>query len=210
MMTLLLNEIISTILQIGVFTLIPFIFFLFRKDKSVTFFSYIGLYKPTSKSLVYAVFVSLIFLIAAIGITFVDEDIKAILIAPHTVTGKLRAMGLNATSVTMLLIMALFKTSLAEEILFRGFIAKRLIHKMGFKTGNVLQSLIFGLVHLLLFSLLIKTTFTALIFIFIFSTFAGWTIGFIKEKYANGSIIPGWVAHGLGNTLSYFIMAFVL
>jgi uncharacterized protein len=117
---------------------------------------------------------------------------------------------LTATSVTLLLIVALFKTSFAEEILFRGFIARRLIHILGFSVGNLIQSLVFGVLHLLLFWLLIKTTLTALIFIFIFSSFAGWTIGFIKEKYAKGSIIPGWVAHGLGNSLSYFIIAFIL
>jgi uncharacterized protein len=209
-MTQILNEVISTILQIGVFTLIPFIFFLFRKDKTVTFANYIGLYKPTRKSLFYVIFVSLLFLIAALGITFVDNNIKQLLFSPPTVTGKLRAMGLTATSVTLLLIVALFKTSFAEEILFRGFIARRLIHILGFSVGNLIQSLVFGVLHLLLFWLLIKTTLTALIFIFIFSSFAGWTIGFIKEKYAKGSIIPGWVAHGLGNSLSYFIIAFIL
>ncbi|MFA7380327.1 MAG: CPBP family intramembrane glutamic endopeptidase [Bacteroidia bacterium] len=209
-MTQIINEIISTVLQILVFTLIPFIFFLLRKDKNLNFFRYIGLYKPTTKSLIYVVFVSLIFLIAAIGITFIDNSIKEVLFSPHTVTGKLRLMGLNATSVTILLIIALFKTSFAEEILFRGFIAKRLISKFGFNIGNVAQSAVFGVLHLLLFSLLIKTTFTALTFILIFSSLAGWIIGFIKDKYANGSIIPGWVAHGLGNTLSYFIIAFIL
>jgi len=209
-MTQIINEIISTVLQIVVFTLIPFIFFLLRKDKNENFLRYIGLYKPTAKSLIYVVFVSLIFLIAAIGLTFMDGSIKEVLFSPHTVTGKLRLMGLSAISVTILLIIALFKTSFAEEILFRGFIAKRLISKFGFRIGNVVQSAIFGVLHLLLFSLLIKTTFAALTFIFVFSSLAGWIIGFIKEKYANGSIIPGWVAHGLGNTLSYFIIAFIL
>lgn len=209
-MTEILNQVISTILQIVVFTLIPFIFFLFRKDKSQTFLRYIGLYKPTTKSIIYVIFVSLVFLIAAIGLTFIDNSIKQVLFSPHTITGKLRLMGLNGTSVTLLLIIALFKTSFAEEIFFRGFIAKRLMNKLGFNIGNLVQSVIFGLLHLFLFSLLIKTTFTALTFIFIFSSLAGWIIGFIKEKYANGSIIPGWVAHGLGNTLSYFIIAFIL
>jgi membrane protease YdiL (CAAX protease family) len=206
----LVNEIISTILQIGLFTLIPFIFFLFRKDKTLTFFRYIGLYKPTAKSLMYVVLVSLIFLIAGIGLTFIDDSIKQAVLSPNSVTGKLRLMGLNATTVAILLIIALFKTSFAEEIIFRGFIAKRLINKLGFKIGNILQAMIFGLIHLLLFWLLTKTTFIPLTFIFIFSSFAGWSIGYIKEKFANGSIIPGWVAHGLGNTLSYFIIAFII
>jgi len=206
----LVNEIISTILQIGLFTLIPFIFFLFRKDKTLTFFRYIGLYKPTTKPLLYVILASLIFLIAGIGLTFIDDRIKQAVLSPNSVTGKLRLMGLNATTIAILLIIALFKTSFAEEILFRGFIAKRLINKLGFKIGNILQAIIFGLLHLLLFWQLTETTFIPLTFIFIFSSFAGWTIGYIKEKFANGSIIPGWVAHGLGNTLSYFIIAFII
>jgi uncharacterized protein len=209
-MVQLVNEIISTILQIVLFTLVPFIFFLLRKDKTLTFFRYIGLYKPTMKSLIYVIFVSLIFLIAGVGLTFIDDSIKEAVLSPNSVTGKLRLMGLNATTVTILLVIALFKTSFSEEILFRGFIAKQLINKLGFKIGNMLQAIIFGLLHLLLFLLLTNTTFIPLIFIFIFSSFAGWTIGYIKEKFASGSIIPGWVAHGLGNTLSYFIIAFIV
>ncbi|WP_156138344.1 hypothetical protein [Sphingobacterium sp. T2] len=38
----------------------------------------------------------------------------------------------------------------------------------------------------------------------------GKTLGYIKEKKGNGSIIPGWVAHGLGNFVTYFTIAFVL
>jgi len=206
----LINEFISTILQLIVFTLFPFIFFLFRKDKSVTFFKYIGLYKPTRKSIFYVIGISLLFVVVGIGLTFIDEGIKQAVLSPNSVTGKLRLLGLNATTISILLIIALFKTSLAEEILFRGFIAKQLIYRLGFNIGNILQATIFGVIHLLLFRALTNTTFIPLIFILVFSFFAGWTIGFIKEKYANGSIVPGWIAHGLGNTISYFIIAFII
>jgi uncharacterized protein len=131
-------------------------------------------------------------------------------LSPNSMTGKLRMLGLSGSTITILLITALFKTSLSEEILFRGFIAKRLINSLGFKNGNILQALIFGLLHLLLFVFLTKATVFSLTLILIFSSFAGWTIGYIKEKYANGSIIPGWLAHGIGNSISYFLIAFVL
>lgn len=206
----LLNEIISTVFQIIAFTLIPFIFFMFRKDKSITFFKFIGLYKPTIKSFIYISFAALIFLVAGIGLTFIDDGIKQAVLSPNSVTGKLRLMGFNEITVITLLIIALFKTSFAEEILFRGFIARQLINQLGFKNGNIIQATIFGLIHLLLFWLLTKTTIIPLIFIFSLSACAGWTVGYIKEKFANGSIVPGWLAHGLGNTLSYFIIAFII
>ena len=42
----------------------------------------------------------------------------------------------------------IFQTGLSEEILFRGFLAKRLISRFGFATGNLLQGLVFGILHL--------------------------------------------------------------
>jgi membrane protease YdiL (CAAX protease family) len=205
-----INDLISAIIQVVAFTLIPFLFFLFRKDKSVSFFRYLGFYKPTGKSILLVIVVVLLSVSSMIGLALTNDDIRQAMLSPHTVTGEFRAMGLSLTSVTSLLIMALIKTSLAEEILFRGFIGKQLINKLGFRAGNLLQAAIFGLLHLLLFWLLTKTTIVPLIIITVFSTLMGWIIGYIKEKYASGSIIPGWVAHGLGNTISYFVLAFVI
>ena len=205
-----INEFISAILQVIIFSLIPFIFFLFRKDKSASFLKYIGFYKPPIKAVIYVIAASLFFVITGIGLVFIDAGIKQAVLSPNSVTGNIRTLGLNITSLSILFIIALIKTSLSEELFFRGFLAKQLINKSGFKTGNILQALIFGLVHLLLFWLLTKTTFVPLLIIFTFSTIAGWTIGYIKEKYANGSIVPGWIAHGLGNSLSYFIIAFII
>jgi uncharacterized protein len=205
-----LNELISALLQVAVFTLIPFVFFLFRKDKSVTFIRYIGLYQAPQRSVIYAVATSLLFLVGALTFVLLDEGVRAAVFAPNSVTGKLRLMGLSGSSIVILLIIALLKTSLSEEILFRGFIAKRLVKGIGFKQGNILQSLIFGIIHLVLFWQFTNTSLAPLMGIFVFSTAAGWTVGYIKEKYGNGSIIPGWIAHGLGNAISYFLIAFVI
>jgi membrane protease YdiL (CAAX protease family) len=135
---------------------------------------------------------------------------RAAMLDPNSVTGRLRAMGFTLPTVLTLLVIALFKTALSEEIFFRGFLGKQLINKLGFTTGNIVQAVIFGLVHLLLLWQLTNAPMFAVIFIFFFSTLAGWTIGYIKVKYANGSIVPGWIAHGVGNTISYSIIAFVL
>ncbi len=209
-MAQIINDFISAIFQVIIFTLIPFIFYLFRKDKTVTFFKYLGLYKPTTKSIALVLVVILISITSMISLALVNDGIRQAMFSPESVTGKFRAMGFSTLTIISLLIMALIKTSLSEEIFFRGFLGKQLINKLGFKRGNLLQAAIFGLLHLLLFWILTKTTLVPLIVITVFSTLMGWIIGYIKEKYANGSIIPGWVAHGLGNTISYFIIAFIL
>lgn len=206
----LLSQLVSTILQVIVFCLIPFVFFLFRKNKEVSFFKYVGLYKPNAKSVLFALATVFVFLVGGVGMMLVDENIKQMLITPPTVTGTIRAMGFSAEAVMVLLLIALFKTSFAEEVLFRGFVGRQLIAKLGFVTGNTLQAALFGAVHLLLFLVLAKVAVSALLFVFVLSTTAGWIVGYIKEKIGNGSIIPGWIAHGAGNTISYFIIAFVI
>lgn len=205
-----INELISAILQLGLFTLVPFIVFQFRNNKSVNFTSYIGLCAPTRKSILLSIVTVIILIIGAVGVIFLNEDLKAMVFAPGSVTGKLRRMGFGAETLTILLIIALVKTSLSEEIFFRGFIAHRLTSGLGFNAGNLIQALIFGSIHLLLFWKLVGALPFPLTFIFVFSTFGGWVIGYIKDKYANGSIIPGWIAHGIANVSSYSIIAFVM
>ncbi len=204
------SDLISAILQIIAFTLIPFIFYLFRKDKNIGFSKYIGFTKPTRKSIVYSLGVALLILFIGIIGVFLSEGFKEAVHAPNSVTGRFITMGLKPITFVSILIMALLKTSLSEEIFFRGFIGKQLINKLGFKRGNLLQGIIFGLVHFFLLLFLIKSSILTLIIVFIFTSFAGWMIGYIKEKYANGSIIPGWIAHGIGNTISYLVIAFII
>ena len=205
-----LGHLISTVIQLGIFTLIPFVFFQFRRDRIQSFKQYIGFYKPTGKSILYVLITSVLILISGIILALTNAGIKEAVFAPNSVTGQIRQMGFSIIGVFTLLIIALFKTSLAEEIFFRGFIAKQLTNKFGFKIGNVLQALIFGLIHLILFWALTKTTIIPLLIIFSLSTIAGLLIGMVKEKYANGSIIPGWIGHGIGNVLAYSIIAFLL
>jgi len=111
-----------------------------------------------------------------------------------------------------LLAIAWVKTSLSEEILFRGFLGRQLIRRFGFPAGNLMQAAVFGLVHGIILTLAsanqVSGGFIALL-VFL-SGAAGYIIGWIKEKLGNGSLIPGWIAHGLGNTIGYSVIAFVL
>lgn len=204
------TEMVSAIVQVIVLSLIPFIFFLFRKDKSVTFPQYLGLYNPPKRAVIFGLITSLLFLLIGIGLFFIDDDARRSLLTANSMPRKLQATGISGTSIAVLLIVALVKTSLAEEIFFRGFIAKRLIAGFDFSTGNLIQSILFGLIHLVLFAFLTDMKVLPLILIFILTTLVAWTIGYINEKKANGSIVPGWMAHGLGNAMAYYILAFVI
>ncbi|NSW89541.1 MAG: CPBP family intramembrane metalloprotease [Firmicutes bacterium] len=49
------------------------------------------------------------------------------------------------------MIYAFLQTGFSEELFFRVFLTKRLIHKFGFQVGNIVQGLLFGLMHGIMF-----------------------------------------------------------
>ncbi|MBD79532.1 MAG: hypothetical protein CL840_11495 [Crocinitomicaceae bacterium] len=204
-----INEFVSAIVQIIGFTLIPFLVFLIRKKSVKGFFAYMGLSKSTKKANYLAILACLLFAMPMLVLTITSVEYKEIMLEPTSITGKFRQMGLGIDSIFILLVIAVFKTSLAEEILFRGFIAKRLIAVLGYQKGNLLQACIFGIIHTALFSM-ITSNMVFLIVIFIVPSIGAYVSTYLNEKIGNGSIIPGWISHGLANILAYSFVGFVI
>ncbi len=204
-----INEIIGAVLQVGVFTLIPFLVFVIRKKTTKGFFEYIGIKKSTKRANYLAVLACLLFAGPILLLVFVNSEFKEIMFDPNSITGKFRAMGIGMQSVSILLIIALVKTALAEEILFRGFIAKRLISLLGFQKGNLLQAIIFGIIHTALF-VFITSNFLFLILIFVLPSLGAYVSGYLNEKVGEGSIMPGWISHALANVLAYSVVGFLI
>lgn len=204
------SEILSTIFQVLVVVLIPFLFYVVKYKTLNGFYNYIGLKVPAGKAVYLSFIAMLAVLAAAVGIVTVHDGVREALASQYSVGGKLKLMGRTRESITLLLVIALFRTSLSEEIFFRGFIAKRLINRLGFQWGNIVQAALFGLLHLIMMFMLSRLNASSLIYAFVMPALAGYLICYINEKAGNGSIIPGWIAHGLGNVISYYLLAFVL
>jgi membrane protease YdiL (CAAX protease family) len=204
-----INETIGALLQIIIFTLIPFLVYLIKNKSKNGFLTYIGLKKSTKKANYLATLACLIFVLPMIILILVNSEFKEIMFDPNSITGKFRQMGVGLNSITLLLIMAIFKTSLSEEILFRGFIAKRLISLLGFQKGNILQAMLFGIIHTALFAIITSNIFFLLV-IFIIPSIGAYVSVYLNEKIGNGSIFPGWISHGLANILAYTIVGFIL
>lgn len=204
-----ITEILSSIFQVIVFALIPFLVYLIRYKQLKGFLQYIGLTPSPRKALLWALLIALWLAIPILAITQIDPDFKDILTHPESVTGKIRAMGWGPAAVLTILFTAILETALAEEIFFRGFVAKRLIAISSFQTGNLIQALLFGLIHTLLF-LTITDNYFFLAIIFLFPGLGAYAKVYLNEKLAAGSILPGWVAHATGNLISYTYVGFFL
>ena len=204
-----INTVISALMQVCIFTLIPLVVYLIKRKQFKGFFEYIGLKKSTRKANFLALLLMVLLASPILFLVLIDDNFKEILTNPESVSGSIRQMGFGAGAVATILVVAIIKTGLAEEILFRGFIAKRLIAVTNYKTGNWIQAILFGLIHTLLFYKITSNP-LFLAIIFIIPTIGAYLKVHLNEKLANGSIIPGWIAHATANVISYSLIAFFL
>jgi len=261
MVVTMIGDILSAIIQLGVFTLIPFLYWLISARNKESFFTWIGLIKPKPENralllillvgFAFVWYVSLILLVSipimwwftgnkenfidwlglktittqykpasliflgvlllgnygAFDVFFTLGDVGSIITETDGfIQGEL--YGTGVVGLVSAFSMAFIQTGLSEEILFRGFIGKRASAKMGFIAGNLLQGILFGLVHgipafFFTGNLMLATWAT------IATGIAGMLLGYLM-KVSGGSIILCWLVHALGNFIPAVIEAFTL
>lgn len=202
-MNLFIQTFINSIVEILLFSLIPLIWWLITARKETGFFKWIGLKRPKdtkeNKTFIW---------ILAIIICFCVLSAFMLILVKGTQTATSQFEGLRFSALPAILVYAILNTALPEEILFRGFLLKRFSSKFGFTAGNIIQSMLFGLMHGIMFfsvSGMIKV-----ILIILFTGSIGWFMGFVNEKKADGSIIPSWMIHAAANIFSAICSAFLL
>lgn len=188
-------------MQIIAFTFIPFVWWYLKARENQGFLKWIGLKKMVGgkKTINAIIIVSTSFMLVDALILYIIRDID-------TATSDFIGLGIKA--VPSIIIYAVFNTALSEEILFRGFLLKRFLSKFGFDIANIIQALLFGLLHgVMFFSVagILKA-----ILIVALTGFNAWFMGKINEIYADGSILPSWIIHSLANIFSGLISAFMI
>lgn len=202
-MNLFITKLISSIAEIFVFSIVPFIWWMIKYRKTCSFFEWIGLKKIKdfkTGNIHYAIFgVEVAFMVLSI---FMLYSVKGI----ETATSEFAGLGFAA--IPAILVYAIFNTSLPEEILFRGFMLKRLSGKCGFKEANLMQSITFGIIHGAMFFSLTGPVKAALITVF--TGMIAWAMGYLNEQRADGSILPSWCIHAIANIFSGICSAFLV
>lgn len=87
-----------------------------------------------------------------------------------------------------------------EEVFFRGLVGGVLIRRLGFRRGNLLQTLVFLFPHLAL--LLIDARLWPILPV---QFAAGWLLGWLRHR--TGSFVPGAVVHIAANIAAGLIVA---
>ncbi|KAB3533503.1 CPBP family intramembrane metalloprotease [Alkaliphilus pronyensis] len=183
-------------IQVIIFSIIPFIWWIINGRKNANFLQWLGIkriiIKDCRKYVVVVLFMIFISFLVVFVILPLYVDVS------NNATAQFAGKGFSA--LIPALIFSFIKTGLSEEIFFRGFLAKRLISKFGFKIGNIAQGLLFGLLHGMLFFWIAGVL--GAIVIITLTGISGWLSGWINEKQSGGSIISSWLLHGTGNIIA--------
>ncbi len=199
---------LSTVFQLILFSIVPYLYWRSIRGRKPGFFNWIGLKAIQTKSK--RGFIELVVAIASAVVFFVFLGVFIIpkLIPDQTVLAQSQFTEISMVSIFGILVYAFIQTGLSEEILFRGFIGKFFIRRLGYFTGNCIQAFLFGLLHGIIF--FGKVPVFSLILIILITGSIGYFLGYMNEKKAQGSILPSWIAHGLANTIAalLFILLF--
>ncbi len=198
-MNLFVNKIVNSIVQIILFGIIPFIWWFITARKKQKFTEWIGLKKIEGgkKTITSMTVLSVAFLIVGALTLYAVRGVE---MATSDFTG------LGVSAIPAIVVYATLNTAFPEELIFRGFILKRLENKFGFNVANFIQSVLFGLLHGVMFFNLVGIVKTVLIILF--TSVVAWFMGYINEKCSNGSIIPSWIIHTISNLFSGICAAF--
>lgn len=191
--------VINSVVQIIIFSLLPFVFWYFKSGREEKFPTWIGLKSFKINKEIIAMIVVIV-----LGFTIIDILALKLVDGVETATSVFEGKGVRA--IPSVLIYAIFNTALPEEILFRGFCLKRLKKVVGLNKANIIQALMFGFLHGLMFFKPLGF-FKALVIISFTGVFA-YFMGYINEKKTEGSILPGVFIHSLANIFAGLSAAF--
>lgn len=211
MLELTISSVKTAVANTVVFAFIPLIWWFIKHRKEVGFFKWIGLYKPQLKSKIWvlALFAVLYYFFYNFDFTkLVNPETLKLIENSSSVAANVFA-GIGAMAILPALIENFIANGLAEEILYRGFLCKRFCEKLGTGKGIILQAVLFGLMHNIIYiiaGLNVGLWYHTLTFIF--TGTGALLLGYLNEKIFNGSILPSILLHGTGNFITSMLVAF--
>ncbi|MTI61910.1 MAG: CPBP family intramembrane metalloprotease [Firmicutes bacterium] len=200
-MNVLVNEFIKLIINLILFSFIPLIWYLVKEKKLKGFINSLGIYIPSKIN-----YSELFIPILVVYIIILVANITVILLG-YSGRSSLDTQDITVFTLFLYLLLYGLKTGLAEEIFFRGFIAKKLIKKIGFLKGNIIQAVIFALPHFVMEG---KASQVDIVVRIINAFLLGYIFGYVMHKKSDGSIIPIIIAHIIINMVSSYILFLIL
>jgi len=194
----------SAILQCLVFTLPGFLFYLIKNRSLRGFLPWVGLtWKHPDftrrENVLYSLIILGVMGTKILSVMFIEKQ-------GSQLQTSFQGMA-PSVAIVSIFITAFINNGFSEEILFRSYIGRGIIHLLGYKTGNIVQSLIFTSIHLFVIVALgpaIGILTASMVFAM------GYLMGRIMLRNCRNSIIWPILIHGGVNFIMYCLDYFVL
>lgn len=212
MLQAILSAISTCIVNLIVFSIIPFLWWFFRHRKQETFLHWVGIRTPHRQTawwwlLVFAVFYLILYNFD--GEFLFSEQTLTTLNSGDTAISANQYVGLGAAAIIPVFLTTFIANGVAEELLFRGFLCKRLGAKFGTTAGIWIQAVFFGLMHVVLvFASGMSVGLDFYIYELVYTFLGALMLGIANEKLFDGSILPSICLHGAGNCISTLAVIF--
>ncbi len=190
---------VSSILEILLFGLIPFFWWLIGWRKKEGFLSWLGFRRVERKkeAALYSAVIMIVFFAVGCFALYLIRDVESAVS---------QFEGLGFARLPAVVLYAMLNTSLPEEIFFRGFLLKRLANVFPFPTANMMQSIVFGMLHGMMF--IVYVGLVRGILLVICTGGIAYAMGYVNERKANGAIYPSWMIHFASNLFSGVLSLF--
>lgn len=202
-MDLFVHTLVSGLVQFALAVLIAFVWWWFSARHQRRFTQWIGLTRIVGGMKTFSLMLLTLLILFGCGWLVIQ-----VMPSTYTYTASTQFGGLGWAALPSVLVHALLNTSGWEEIFFRGLLLKRLMGKCGLLVANALQAILFGLMHGVPLFLMTGMSVVQAAVITLFTGLAGWCMGYMNEKHAQGSIFPSWTVHMLSNVASGTLSAF--
>ena len=197
-----LHQFLSAALQVAVLAALPFFWYLAAHRRAAGFLRWIGLYRAGRFPVQWIFAISAGFL-AVTALPYLWLYHTGNLTYSGFPVDAYQAYGWSPLTIGTILVWAVVQTSLAEEIFFRGFLAKRLAHAFGRWPGCAVQGLLFGLIHLP--AVWGRGLLPAVIVVGLTGSI-GFALAWLSQAKAEGSILYGWMIHAAVNIISPIVV----
>lgn len=138
-------------------------------------------------------------------------SMKSMMTGDNSPYGKILKDGFSYTSLLLGFIYCFVQASASEELLFRGLIGKRLIYFFGNFIGNILQALVFWVMHLLIFKLVTGEWFNNIQVLGFFTSFSlGLLCGYSNFRKEGNTIFPSFILHAVTNFSVFITLGFLI
>lgn len=210
-MELFCSGLVTALVNLAVFSAVPLIVWRVTSRRECGFFRWVGLYRPRLQTSIWV--------LAVFGVVYgffynfdftclADPATLAYLESSAQVSANAYT-GMGAAAIPAALVESFAANGLAEEILFRGFLCRRLCARFGSVPGILMQGALFGLMHNLLYLATgLEVGLWYHLLVFGFTGTGALLLGWLDQRIFNGSIWPSVLLHGAGNFLSSMLVAF--